>query len=124
MGIHSFMCFLHLSFQFQELVDYIRVNSHSATYASSTSAPVVEQVLSTLKTIMGRDGTTVGKANNNSDPALALAAIAPGFVSFDHLLQVLELNFQNLTTPFRIPFTSISYLSCKKLLKCIMCKEI
>ncbi|XP_030854251.1 serine palmitoyltransferase 2 [Strongylocentrotus purpuratus] len=45
----------------KELVDYIRVNSHSATYASSTSAPVVEQVLSTLKTIMGRDGTTVGQ---------------------------------------------------------------
>nr|XP_054758038.1 serine palmitoyltransferase 2-like [Lytechinus pictus] len=45
----------------RELVDYIRVHSHAATYASSTSAPVVEQTLSTLKTIMGMDGTTVGR---------------------------------------------------------------
>ncbi|XP_063958764.1 serine palmitoyltransferase 2-like [Lytechinus pictus] len=45
----------------KELVDYIRVHSHAATYASSTSAPVVEQTLSTLKTIMGMDGTTVGR---------------------------------------------------------------
>ncbi|XP_071498905.1 serine palmitoyltransferase 2-like [Diadema antillarum] len=45
----------------KNMVDHIRIHSHSSTYASSTPAPVVEQVLSTLKTIMGKDGTTVGQ---------------------------------------------------------------
>lgn len=45
----------------KELVDSIRIHSHSAAYASPIPAPVAEQVLSTLRTITGEDGTSVGQ---------------------------------------------------------------
>lgn len=45
----------------QELVDYIRSQSHSAVYASSMSPPVTEQVIRAMKCIMGKDGTAEGK---------------------------------------------------------------
>ncbi|KAG8524946.1 Serine palmitoyltransferase 3, partial [Galemys pyrenaicus] len=45
----------------KELVDYLRVHSHSATYATSMSSPIAEQVIRSMKFIMGLDGTTEGK---------------------------------------------------------------
>lgn len=44
----------------KELVDYLRVHSHSAVYATSMSPLIAEQTLRSLKLIMGLDGTTQG----------------------------------------------------------------
>ncbi|CAI5764318.1 serine palmitoyltransferase 2 [Podarcis lilfordi] len=45
----------------KELIDYLRVHSHSAVYATSLSPPVIEQIIASVKCIMGEDGTTLGK---------------------------------------------------------------
>lgn len=47
----------------QALIDYLRTHSHSAVYATSLSPPVVEQIVTSMKCIMGQDGTTLGKAS-------------------------------------------------------------
>nr|XP_037840677.1 serine palmitoyltransferase 3 [Chlorocebus sabaeus] len=44
----------------KDLVDYLRVHSHSAVYASSMSPPIAEQIIRSLKHLMGMDGTTQG----------------------------------------------------------------
>uniref|UniRef100_A0A8C6VYZ1 serine C-palmitoyltransferase n=1 Tax=Nothobranchius furzeri TaxID=105023 RepID=A0A8C6VYZ1_NOTFU len=44
----------------KELIDFLRSNSHSAVYATSMSPPVVEQIITSMKCIMGEDGTTIG----------------------------------------------------------------
>ncbi|XP_003788058.1 serine palmitoyltransferase 3 [Otolemur garnettii] len=44
----------------KDLVDYLRVHSHSAVYAASMSPPVAEQIIRAMKLIMGLDGTTQG----------------------------------------------------------------
>ncbi|XP_062981939.1 serine palmitoyltransferase 3 [Elgaria multicarinata webbii] len=44
----------------KELVDYLRVHSHSATYATSMCPPVTEQIIRAMKCVMGLDGTTQG----------------------------------------------------------------
>ncbi|MEQ2201783.1 hypothetical protein XENOCAPTIV_018034, partial [Xenoophorus captivus] len=44
----------------RELIDYLRCHSHSAVYATSMSPPVVEQIITSMKCIMGEDGTTIG----------------------------------------------------------------
>ncbi|XP_075383951.1 serine palmitoyltransferase 3 [Tenrec ecaudatus] len=44
----------------KELVDYLRVNSHSAAYATSMSPPISEQIIRSIKFIMGTDGSTEG----------------------------------------------------------------
>ncbi|XP_010155096.1 PREDICTED: serine palmitoyltransferase 2, partial [Eurypyga helias] len=46
----------------KELIDYLRTYSHSAVYATSLSPPVVEQIITSMKCIMGEDGTTVGES--------------------------------------------------------------
>ena len=45
----------------QELIDYLRRHSHSALYATSMSSPVVQQIITSMKIIMGEDGTTLGR---------------------------------------------------------------
>ncbi|XP_062973977.1 serine palmitoyltransferase 2 [Elgaria multicarinata webbii] len=45
----------------KELIDYLRVHSHSAVYATSLSPPILEQIITSMKCIMGQDGTTLGK---------------------------------------------------------------
>ncbi|XP_034963856.1 serine palmitoyltransferase 2 [Zootoca vivipara] len=45
----------------KELIDYLRVHSHSAVYATSLSSPVIEQIIASVKCIMGEDGTTLGR---------------------------------------------------------------
>ncbi|CAB1331302.1 unnamed protein product, partial [Coregonus sp. 'balchen'] len=42
-----------------ELMEYLRSHSHSAVYAASMSPPVVEQIIASMKCIMGEDGTTL-----------------------------------------------------------------
>ncbi|XP_068183115.1 serine palmitoyltransferase 3 isoform X2 [Antennarius striatus] len=44
----------------KELVDYLRIHSHSAVYASAMSPPVTEQIIRAMKCIMGKDGSTEG----------------------------------------------------------------
>ncbi|MEJ1269577.1 serine palmitoyltransferase long chain base subunit 2 [Cricetulus griseus] len=43
------------------LIDYLRTHSHSAVYATSMSPPVMEQIITSMKCIMGQDGTSLGK---------------------------------------------------------------
>ncbi|KAK6297755.1 hypothetical protein J4Q44_G00323380 [Coregonus suidteri] len=43
-----------------ELIDYLRSHSHSAIYATSMSPPVSQQIITSMKIIMGEDGTTLG----------------------------------------------------------------
>ncbi len=42
-------------------MDYLRTHSHSAIYATSMSLPVVEQIITSMKCITGKDGTTIGE---------------------------------------------------------------
>ncbi|KAK5623437.1 Serine palmitoyltransferase 2 [Crenichthys baileyi] len=44
----------------KELIDYLRSHSHSALYATSMSPPVVQQIITSMKIIMGEDGSTLG----------------------------------------------------------------
>lgn len=43
------------------MVDFLRVHSQSHCYASAMSPPVAMQIISGMKILMGRDGTTVGQ---------------------------------------------------------------
>ncbi|XP_066533822.1 serine palmitoyltransferase 2b [Hoplias malabaricus] len=45
----------------KELIDYLRTHSHSAVYANSMSPSVVQQIITSMKSIMGEDGTTIGQ---------------------------------------------------------------
>ncbi|CAF1040730.1 unnamed protein product [Adineta steineri] len=40
----------------KSLIDHIRVNSHAHTYASSMSAPIVQQIISSLQLLKGPEG--------------------------------------------------------------------
>lgn len=53
MDLMEFLC--------QELIDYLRCHSHSAMYATSMSPPVAQQIITSMKIIMGEDGTTLGR---------------------------------------------------------------
>ncbi|XP_052009826.1 serine palmitoyltransferase 2-like isoform X2 [Xyrauchen texanus] len=46
----------------KDLIDYLKTHSHSAIYATSMSPPVVEQIITSMKCIMGQDGTTIGRS--------------------------------------------------------------
>ncbi|XP_036406007.1 serine palmitoyltransferase 2-like [Megalops cyprinoides] len=45
----------------RELIEYLRAHSHSAAYATSMSPPVAQQIIASMKCIMGEDGTTIGQ---------------------------------------------------------------
>lgn len=45
----------------RELIDHIRFHSHSNIYAESTSPAILAQIISSMKVIMGEDGTQEGK---------------------------------------------------------------
>ncbi|KAL0601923.1 Serine palmitoyltransferase 2 [Plecturocebus cupreus] len=53
----------------KELIDYLRTHSHSAVYATSLSPPVVEQIITSMKCIMGQDGTSIGKSFSSGNIA-------------------------------------------------------
>ena len=44
----------------QAIINHLRKHSHAATYAAPISAPVAQQVISSMKIIMGEDGTKEG----------------------------------------------------------------
>ncbi|XP_074602557.1 serine palmitoyltransferase 2-like [Brevipalpus obovatus] len=45
----------------KELINHIRVNSHSFAYASSMAAPLAQQIILVLRTLMGQDSGSEGK---------------------------------------------------------------
>lgn len=45
----------------KHLINYLRVNSHAACYAPAMSPPIAQQIITSMKTIMGEDGTLEGK---------------------------------------------------------------
>ncbi|XP_021929475.1 serine palmitoyltransferase 2 isoform X1 [Zootermopsis nevadensis] len=45
----------------KRLIDHLRVNSHAACYASAMSPPIAQQIITSMKIIMGEDGTLEGK---------------------------------------------------------------
>ncbi|XP_007423981.2 serine palmitoyltransferase 3 [Python bivittatus] len=49
----------------KELVDYLRVHSHSAVYATSMCPPITEQIIRAMKCVMGLDGATQGRQRIN-----------------------------------------------------------
>ncbi|XP_065183456.1 serine palmitoyltransferase 2-like [Sycon ciliatum] len=50
----------------RKIINHLRKNSHSGVYASSMSVPVIQQVLSSMRIIMGEDGTNEGQKRLNS----------------------------------------------------------
>ncbi|XP_054714182.1 serine palmitoyltransferase 2-like [Uloborus diversus] len=44
----------------KSLINHLRKHSHSFSYATSMSAPVAQQIIMTLKILMGKDGTNEG----------------------------------------------------------------
>lgn len=45
----------------KKLINFLRVNSHAHCYASSMSPPVTQQIITSMKIIMGLDGTKEGR---------------------------------------------------------------
>ncbi|XP_070578628.1 serine palmitoyltransferase 2-like [Ptychodera flava] len=45
----------------KEVIDHLKACSHSTCYATSMSAPVAKQIISSMKVIMGLDGTNLGQ---------------------------------------------------------------
>ncbi|XP_052827924.1 serine palmitoyltransferase 2 [Octopus bimaculoides] len=45
----------------KDLINYLRIKSHSSMYASCMSPAVAQQIISTIRVISGADGTTEGK---------------------------------------------------------------
>ncbi|KAF7997601.1 hypothetical protein HCN44_006172 [Aphidius gifuensis] len=45
----------------KKLINYLRVYSHAHVYAVSISPPIAQQVITSMKIIMGRDGTNNGR---------------------------------------------------------------
>jgi len=50
----------------QKLIAYLRSRSHSACYATSMSAPVARQIITSMRIIMGLDGTNEGTMHISS----------------------------------------------------------
>ncbi|XP_064091605.1 LOW QUALITY PROTEIN: serine palmitoyltransferase 2-like, partial [Macrobrachium nipponense] len=49
----------------KELINHLRVNSHAQMYAVSMSPPVVQQIITSMSTIMGKNGNDDGKRRLN-----------------------------------------------------------
>lgn len=45
----------------QSLIQHLRATSHSAIYSCAMSPPVTQQVIATMRVIMGQDGTHEGQ---------------------------------------------------------------
>ncbi|XP_046388633.1 serine palmitoyltransferase 2 [Ischnura elegans] len=45
----------------KKLIDFLRANSHAACYAASMSPPCAQQIITSMKIIMGEDGTSEGQ---------------------------------------------------------------
>lgn len=45
----------------RKLINHLRIHSHAACYATSMSPPVAQQIISSMRIIMGEDGTSEGQ---------------------------------------------------------------
>jgi serine palmitoyltransferase len=45
----------------KHIIDWVRLNSHSTVYAEPMPAPVIQQIITSMNIIMGRDGTDEGQ---------------------------------------------------------------
>ncbi|CAH6847543.1 Sptlc2 [Phodopus roborovskii] len=63
----------------KELIDYLRTHSHSAVYATSMSPPVMEQIITSMKCIMGQDGTSLGSAFGREMLKRNIGVVVVGF---------------------------------------------
>ncbi|KAJ1652498.1 serine palmitoyltransferase component [Dispira simplex] len=45
----------------KEIIDFLRLNNHATVYGESTSIPVLQQIVSSVRIIMGEDGTNDGQ---------------------------------------------------------------
>ncbi|GAB0089057.1 serine palmitoyltransferase 2 [Sergentomyia squamirostris] len=72
----------------KKLINFLRCNSHAHCYASSMAPPVAQQILTSMKIIMGKDGTDEGQrridqlARNTRYFRRRLAQI--GVITFGH----------------------------------------
>ena len=46
---------------FQRLINHLRAHSHASVYSPSLPPPVAQQIISSMKIIMGLDGTNEGR---------------------------------------------------------------
>ena len=60
-------CFIHFlifpiaMLYFQALINHLRVHSHASVYSPTMSAILAQQILTSMRIIMGKDGTKEGK---------------------------------------------------------------
>ena len=54
----------------QEVINHLRQHSHCTTYGSGMSAPVVMQILTAFKILMGEDDTNEGTGKSHVDISL------------------------------------------------------
>ena len=76
----------------QEVIHHIRSSSHSAAYACSMSPPVAQQIISSMKIIMGEDGTDEGYTLNIYPCASTVSGINRWIVSFDKSVQIDQIH--------------------------------
>lgn len=58
-GVDS-LCEYDHYFNPQSLINFLRANSHAHCYASTMSPPTVQQIITSMKIVMGLDGTNEG----------------------------------------------------------------
>jgi len=71
----------------KKLIDYLRIHSHSACYASSMPSCVIQQILSSMTIIMGRDGTDEGERRIAPGVELSLLQTSSARAWLHHLWQ-------------------------------------
>ncbi|KHJ46486.1 aminotransferase, class I/II [Trichuris suis] len=85
----------------KELIDFLRLNNHSACYGSSISPPLAQQIISCMEVIMGRDGTNEGKRR--------MAALRRNSIYFRKRLQQLGFilfgNYDSPVVPLMVYFS-------------------
>ncbi|PSN48068.1 Serine palmitoyltransferase 2 [Blattella germanica] len=63
----------------KHLIKHLRVNSHAACYASAMSPPIAQQIITSMKIIMGEDGTNEGFAVVRTLRTRNIATVGVGF---------------------------------------------
>ena len=64
----------------QDIINHIRSTSHSAAYASSMSPPVTQQIISSMKIIMGEDGTDEGMSVITASKSASICFLTTKFL--------------------------------------------
>ena len=59
--MYAYLAVCYQQFPVQEVINHLRGSSHAATYGAAMSAPVAQQIITSMTIIMGEDGTTEGE---------------------------------------------------------------